>query len=135
MAFATFSDFSRLDGSTQGPPDLQEDLVGDVVVRAEEQPLEDLREGARLAMHVDRLQPVGQTRGAGRDLPLDAAAGPLDECGDQLAGIFQKLDRRVLAQADAPATFRAPRLELAHRQRRDRGAARRSGPSCLCARR
>ena len=100
------------------PTDLQEDLVGDVVVRAEEQSDEDLRKGARLAMNVDRLQARGH--GSGRDLALDAAAGPLDERRDQLAGVLQA-DRRVSAQADAAATLRAPRPELADRERRDRG--------------
>jgi hypothetical protein len=59
-------------------------------------------------------------RRSGRDLALDAAAGPLDECGDQLAGILQA-HRGILRQADAAATLRAPRQELADRQRRDRG--------------
>ena len=38
------------------PADLQEDLVGDVVVRADKQLGKDLRKGARLAVNVDRLQ-------------------------------------------------------------------------------
>src|SRR5262245_52098299 len=48
------------------PADLQEDLVGDVVVRAKQQPGKDLRNGARLAMNVDRLQAFGHC--SGRDL-------------------------------------------------------------------
>ena len=36
--------------------DLQEDLVGDVVVGAEEQFDEDLRKRARLLVNIDRLQ-------------------------------------------------------------------------------
>jgi hypothetical protein len=67
--------------------DLQEDLISNVVVRAEEQPGEDLREGARLVVNIDWLQAFGH--GSGRELALDAAAGPLDECADQLAGILQ----------------------------------------------
>ena len=86
-SFATWSDFSRLTGHQATAADLQEDLVGDVVVRADEQPGEDLRKGARLAVNVDRLQALGH--GPGRDLALDAAAGPLDERGDQLAGVLQ----------------------------------------------
>src|SRR4029079_455255 len=39
--------------------DLQEDLVGDVVVRAEEQLGEDLRKRVRLAVKVDRLHSAG----------------------------------------------------------------------------
>src|SRR5947207_6147172 len=83
-------DLERLleaDGPTQAMrADLQEDLVGDVVGRAEEQLGENLRKGARLAVNVDRLEALGHD--SRRDLALDAAAGPLDECGDQLAGIF-----------------------------------------------
>jgi hypothetical protein len=77
------------DGPTQAmPADLQEDLVRDVVVRGEEQRGEDLRKGAsRLAVNIDRLQAL--RHGSGRDLALDAAAGPLDEGGDQLAGYFR----------------------------------------------
>ena len=41
------------------PADLQEDLVGDVIVRADEQLGENLRKGARLAVNVDRLQALG----------------------------------------------------------------------------
>ena len=69
-------------------------------------------------MNVDRLQSLGH--GSGRDLALHAAAGPLDERGDQLAGILQA-HRGVLAQADAAASVRAPRPELADRERGDRG--------------
>ena len=100
------------------PANLQEDLVSDVVVRADEQPGEDLRKGARLAVNVDRLQAVGH--GSGRDLALDAAAGPLEECGDQFAGILQA-HHGVLGQADATATLRAPCPDLADSERRDRG--------------
>src|SRR3954468_25012544 len=83
-------DLDRLldaDGRAQAmPADLQEDLVSDVVVRPKEELGENLRKGARLAMNVYRLQALGH--GSSRDLALDAAAGPLDECGDQLAGIL-----------------------------------------------
>src|SRR6478609_363564 len=67
------------------PADLQEDLVGDVVVGANEQLGKDLGKGARLAMNVDGLQALGHR--SGRDLAFDAAAGPLNECSDQLPGI------------------------------------------------
>src|SRR5260370_511171 len=60
-----------------GPADLQEALVGDVVVRGEEQLAEDLRKGTRLPVNIDRLQSRGY--GSGRDLALHAAAGPRDE--------------------------------------------------------
>jgi hypothetical protein len=98
------------DGPTQAmPADLQEDLVRDVVVRGEEQRGEDLRKGAsRLAVNIDRLQAL--RHGSGRDLALDAAAGPLDEGGDQLAGVFQAY-RGVLGQADAAASFGTARPE------------------------
>ena len=69
-------------------------------------------------MNIDRLQALGH--GAGRDLALDAAAGALDERGDQLAGIFQAY-RGVLGQTDAAAAIGAPLPELADRERRDRG--------------
>ena len=69
-------------------------------------------------MNVDRLQAL--RHGSGRDLALDAAARPLDECGDQLAGILQA-HRGILGQADATATLGAPRQELANSERRDRG--------------
>src|SRR5262249_41458658 len=69
------------------PPDLQEDLVGDVVVRGEEQLTENLRKRTRLSVNVDRLHSLGY--GPGRDLALHAAAGLADERGDQLAGILQ----------------------------------------------
>ena len=39
--------------------DLQEDLIGDVVVRYAEQLDEDLRKGTRLSVNVDRLQALG----------------------------------------------------------------------------
>src|SRR3990170_2959048 len=55
--------FLEADGSAQGPPDLQEDLVGDVVVRADEQLGKDLREIAGLAMNIDRLQALGHRSG------------------------------------------------------------------------
>src|SRR5690242_13372863 len=109
--------FLQADGSAEGPADLQEDLVGDVVVRSDEQLDEDLREGARL-VNVDRLKARGYR--PGRDLSLHAAAGLLDEGGDQLSGIFQA-HRGVFAQADAAAPLRAPRSELADRERGDRG--------------
>ena len=60
---------------------------GKTVRSAEEQPGEDLRKGARLAVNVDRLQALGHV--SGRDLAPEAAADPLDECGDQLARILQ----------------------------------------------
>src|SRR6188768_2644254 len=106
-------DLERLleaDGPAQAmPADLQKDLVSDVVVRAEEQPGEDLRKGARLAVNVDWLQARGHR--SGRDLARDAAASPLDECGDQLARILQA-HRGVLGQADATSALGAPRAEL-----------------------
>src|SRR5262249_35050935 len=74
--------------------DLQEDLVGSVVVRSAEQLDEDLRKGSRLSVNVDRLESLGY--GSGRDLALHGAAGPLDERGDQFAGILQA-HRGVLA--------------------------------------
>src|SRR4029078_12906166 len=89
--------------------DLQEDLVGDVVVRGAEQRDEYLRKGTRLSVNVDRLQSLGY--GSGRDLALHAAARPLDERGDQLAGILQA-HRGVLAQADAAPSVRAAQPEL-----------------------
>src|SRR5262249_35295005 len=45
------------------PADLQEDLVGDVVVRTEEQTGEDLRKAARLAVNIDRLQALAHRSG------------------------------------------------------------------------
>src|SRR5512132_1022294 len=98
--------------------DLQEDLVGNVVVRGAEQLDEDLRKGTRLSVNVDRLESLGY--GSGRDLALHAAAGPLDERGDQLAGILQA-HLGVLAQADAAASVRSPQPELGDRERGDRG--------------
>src|SRR3981189_3292504 len=59
--------------------DLQEDLVGDVVVRGAEQLDEDLRKGTRLSVNVDRLQSLGD--GSRRDLALHAPARPLEERG------------------------------------------------------
>src|SRR5271157_5631401 len=100
------------------PADLQEDLVGDVVVRGAEQLDEDLRKGTRLSVNVDRLQSLGY--GSGRDLALHAAAGPLDERGDQLAGILEA-HRGALVKADAAASAGAPRQELGDRERGDRG--------------
>src|SRR5215475_8358664 len=91
------------------PADLQENLVGDVVVGADEQGVEEARKAARLPVNVDRFEAGGH--GSGRDLALHAAAGPRDECGDQLAGILQP-DRGLLRQADAAASFRAARPEL-----------------------
>src|SRR5215213_1253378 len=44
--------------------DLQEDLVGNVVVRGAEQLAEDLRNGTRLSVNVDRLESLGN--GSGR---------------------------------------------------------------------
>jgi hypothetical protein len=43
--------------------------------------------GARLAVCLDRSQALGH--GSYRDLAVDAAAGPLDEGGDQLASVLQ----------------------------------------------
>src|SRR5262245_18123556 len=54
--------------------DLQEDLVGNVVVRGAEQLDEDLRKGTRLSVNVDRLESLGYC--SGRDLAVHAAAGP-----------------------------------------------------------
>src|SRR5258707_2397350 len=98
--------------------DLQEDLVVDVVVRGAEQLDEDLRKRTRLSVNVDRLQSLGY--GSGRYLALHAAAGPLDERGDQFAGILQA-HRGVLAQADAAASVRAPQPELGDREPGDPG--------------
>src|SRR5262249_25147997 len=92
--------------------DLQEDLVGNVVVRGAEQLDEDLRKGARLSVNVDRLEFLPY--GSGRDLALHAAAGPLDERGGQFAGILPA-HRWVLAPADAGASLRAPPLGLSCR--------------------
>src|SRR5262249_61161931 len=72
-------DLERLleaDGPPQGPADLEEDLIGDVVVRGDEQLDEDLRKSARL-VDVDRLKVRGHR--PGRDLALHAAAGLLVE--------------------------------------------------------
>jgi hypothetical protein len=101
-----------------GCADLQEDLVGDVVVRYTEQLDQDLRKATRLSVNVDRLQSRGY--GSGRDLALHVAAGPLDERRDQLAGILQA-HQGVLAQADAAASVTAPQPEQVDRERGDRG--------------
>src|SRR5260370_30167321 len=53
------------------PADLQEDLVSDVVVRAEEPPGEDRRKGARLAVNVD--PPQAPADGTPRDHALGGA--------------------------------------------------------------
>ena len=45
------------------PADLQEDLVGDVVVRGAEQFDEDLRKGARLAVNINRVEPLAHGSG------------------------------------------------------------------------
>src|SRR6185312_383691 len=115
-------DLERLreaDGPAQAmPAELQEDLVSDVVVRAEEQFGQDLRKGARLAVNVDRLQALGHR--SGRGLALAAAPVSRDESDDHLAGILQP-HRAVVGQADATATLGAPRPELADSERRDRG--------------
>ena len=84
--------------------DLQEHLVGNVVVRGTAQLDEDLRKGTRLSVNVDRLESHGYA--SGRDLALHAAAGPLDERRDQFAGILQA-HGGVLAQADAAASLRS----------------------------
>ena len=84
------------------PADLQEELIGNVVVRADEQLVENLREGARLAMNVDWRQARGH--GSGHDLAFDAAAGALNERGDQFAGILQA-HRGVLSQTMRPEPF------------------------------
>src|SRR5262249_14145796 len=76
------------DGSSETTSaDLQEDLIGDVVVRAEEQLRKDRRQGPRLTVNVDGLEARGHR--SGRNLALETAARALDECGDQLAGILQ----------------------------------------------
>src|SRR6476660_9323422 len=103
--------FLEADGSAERTADLQAHLVGDVIVRGDEQSGEDLRKGARL-VNVDRLQTLGHR--SGRDLAVHAAAGLLDEGGDQLASVLQAY-RGVFAQADAAATLWAPRLELSDR--------------------
>jgi hypothetical protein len=69
-------------------------------------------------VNIDRLQALGH--GSCRDFALHAAAGPIDEGGDQLAGVFQAY-RGVLGQADAAASFGTARPELADRERSDRG--------------
>src|SRR5271165_6068459 len=91
------------------PADLQKDLVGDIIVGGAEQLDEDLRKGARLSVNVDWHQSIGY--GSGRDPALHAAAGLLDERGDQLAGILEA-HRRVLAETNSAAAARAPGLEL-----------------------
>src|SRR5664279_5068829 len=73
ISFATWSDFSRLTGPPQAVcADLQEDLVGDVVVRYAEQLDQDLRKATRLSVNVGRPQSHGYE--SGRDLALHAAA-------------------------------------------------------------
>jgi hypothetical protein len=64
-----------------------------------------------------RLQPSASLNGvprsghgAGRDLALDAAADPLDERDDQLAGVSQT--QRGVGQADAAAAIGRPRPAL-----------------------
>src|SRR6476469_8301506 len=80
--------FLEADRSAQAmPADLQEDLVGNVVVGGAQQLGENLRKVTRLPVDVDRLQSRGD--GSGRDLALHGTAGLLDERGDQLAGILQ----------------------------------------------
>src|SRR5208283_1522418 len=79
-------------GPEPAPADLQEDLVGDVVVRVAEQRDENLGERTRLPVNINRLEALGD--GSGRDLSVDAAARPLDESGDQLARILEA-HRRV----------------------------------------
>src|SRR5262245_40907670 len=67
--------------------DLEENLVGDVVVRAKEQLGQDLRKGARLVVDVDWLQTLGHSYS--RDLALEASAGSLDACADRLPAMLQ----------------------------------------------
>src|SRR6202034_1629789 len=98
--------------------DLQEDLVGGIIVRVEEESDQDLREAARLSVNGDRLQAL--RHGSNRDFAFHIAAGPSDECGDQLAGVSEA-DRRVLAKADAALSVRgALGAEPSDRDRGDR---------------
>src|ERR1700729_2146018 len=98
--------------------DLQEDLVGGIIVRVQEESDEDLGERARLSVNVDRLQALGH--GSNWDFAFHAAAGPLDERGDQFAGVSEA-DRRVLAKTDAAFSVRgALRAEPSNRDRGDR---------------
>src|SRR5277367_6133731 len=100
------------------PADLQEHLVGGIIVRVEEESDQDLREAARLSVNINRLQALGH--GSNRDFAFHIATGPPDECGDQLAGV-SKADTRVLAKTDAAFTVRrALRAEPSDRERGDR---------------
>ena len=85
--------------------DLEEDLIGDVVVRVAKHLGEDLREGARLSVNIERLQSLGH--GSDRDFAFHAAAGPPDEGCDQLAGVLQA-DRGILAKTDAAFSVGGP---------------------------
>src|ERR1700733_12357822 len=85
------------------PADLQEHLVGGIIVRVEEESDQDLREAARLSGNGDWLQAFG--RRSNRDFAFHTAAGAPDERGDQLAGVSEA-DRRVLAKADAALSVR-----------------------------
>src|ERR1700733_4647229 len=98
--------------------DLQEDLVGGIIVRVEEESDQDLREAARLSVHDDRLQALGH--GSNRDFAFHAAAGAPDEGGDQLARVSEA-DGRVLAKTDAAFSVRwTLRAESGDRDRGDR---------------
>src|SRR6202043_1743680 len=84
-------------------------------VRVEEESDQDLRERARLSVNGDRLQALGH--GSNRDFAFHIAASPLDECGDQLAGVSEA-DRRVLAKTDAALSDRwTLRAEPSDRER------------------
>ena len=98
-------------------PDLQKHLVGYVIIRADEQLVQDLRKRTRLPVHIDWRQTGGH--GPSRDLALHAAPGLFDERREQLACILQA-QRGILRQADAAAPSRSALGELADRQRRDR---------------
>ena len=98
---------------------LQEDLVGDIVVRPQQHLGQDLRQGAGLAVHMDGLKSLGN--GSDRYLAFNAAAGLSDKDGEKLAGVAHA-DRRIfLGKADAAASVWAAFKELAYRQRCDRG--------------
>src|SRR3954469_10612999 len=97
--------------------DLEEYLIGDVVVRTVEELAENLGQRARLAVNVDRGKASGH--GSGCDFAADDAAGLLDEGGKKLAGVLQAR-RGVLVQADAAAPLRPPRPKLTDRKLSER---------------
>src|ERR1700679_1572717 len=64
------------------PANLQEDLVGGVIVRGAEQVDKDFQKRTGLSVNVDRLQSFRYE--SRRDLAVHAASGPFDERGDHL---------------------------------------------------